>query len=644
MSETEQLLDAVVAKMGGKRRDGQVEMANAVTDALETDGHLLVQAGTGTGKSVGYLVPAMNWALENDAKVVVSTATIALQRQIVKQDAPRVAEAIFEASGKTPQVSLLKGWNNYVCLRKAAGGYPEEDALISRASGEYGASSTGEEVVRLREWAMATDTGDRDDLVPGVSDRAWRQVSIAKPECVGSKCPLRASCFPMLARAAAEEADVVITNHSMLGIESAGTPVLPEAQAFIVDEAHELSDRVTSQLTASISKVEINALAKLLRREKILVTDLQDSADGIDTALADLPEGRLDTLPDAVQDALLRLLGELQSVSEAIAEMPGKDEADAAAKAVARNRQQALTEVVDRLLSDQTTSGVLVPWIAKDLDERTSLFVAPLDVSGSLADKLFEGKGAILTSATLEIGGSFHHIARDVGFLYPSQGPWSGIDVGSPFDHAHQGILYVAAHLPRPGRDGYGNEALDEIVDLVRASAGGALCLFTSRKAAETAGEYVRERIDTPVLVQGEDQLSTLVRQFTDADATSLFGTMSLWQGVDVPGRTCRLVIIDRIPFPRPNEPLTQARTLRAESGGGNGFMEISATHAALRLAQGAGRLLRRTDDRGMVAILDPRLKTARYAKFLLASLPPMWPTTDKSVAIAALERIGAGQ
>ena len=270
----EEILDSVVEDLGGSRREGQVQMIELVSEALDSDGHLLVQAGTGTGKSIGYLAPAMEWSMASGERVIVSTATLALQRQIVLHDAPRVARAVTSVLGKTPRVGLLKGWNNYVCLRKATGGYPEEDALISRAAGEYGATATGEEVTRLREWAMSTDTGDRDDLVPGVSERAWRQVSVTKPECIGTKCPLRDSCFPLLARGAAEESDIVVTNHSMLGIQSAGTPVLPEASAFIVDEAHDLVDRVTSQLTSSISAPEVAGLARLLRREKILATDL----------------------------------------------------------------------------------------------------------------------------------------------------------------------------------------------------------------------------------------------------------------------------------------------------------------------------------------------------------------------------------
>lgn len=635
-----QILDSVVEDLGGVRRDGQVQMVELVMDALKESGHLLVQAGTGTGKSIGYLVPAMSWSVDTGDRVIISTATLALQRQIVRQDAPRVARAVTAISGKTPRVALVKGWNNYVCLRKAAGGYPEEDALMSRAAGEYGATATGEEVTRLREWSMSTDTGDRDDLVPGVSERAWRQVSLSKPECIGNKCPLRDSCFPLLARASAEDADIVVTNHSMLGIESARTPVLPEAGAFIVDEAHDLVDRVTSQLTSSLSAPEVAGLARLLRREKILATGLESAGEAIGTALDKLDDGRITTMPDALSDALLTLLGELQQANADVADLPGKNEADAAAKSVARGRVQGLAEVVERLLSDARMSGKLVTWVQRDFDDRPSLHVAPLDVSNSLADELFEGKPAVLTSATLALGGSFEHVASDVGFTYPSQGPWDGVDVGSPFDHAKQGILYVADKLPTPGRDGYGEEQLQEIVELIQASGGGALGLFTSRRGAERAAEYVRERVETPVLVQGEDQLPTLVGEFAGNDEASLFGTISLWQGVDVPGRTCRLVIIDRIPFPRPDEPLSQARTQAVGAAGGNGFMQVAASHAALLMAQGAGRLVRRHDDRGVVAVLDPRLRKARYAGFLLSSLPPMWRTTDGGLVRDALRRL----
>lgn len=638
------LLADVVGSVGGTRREGQSEMVHAVYDALVTDGHLMVEAGTGTGKSFGYLVPALAWAAKEGKRTIISTATLALQRQIITQDAPRVVDAVRKLYDSHLEVALLKGWNNYVCLRKATGGYPEEGALLSRAEGEFGATATGEEVVRAREWAMGTDTGDRDDLVPGVSDRAWSQVSLPKRECVGEACPLRSSCFPILAREAASEADVVVTNHAMLGVQATGVPVLPPADAFIIDEGHELVDRITSQLTRSLSKYDIVSLGRMMRRSGLDSSDLDDSADELDEQLAEYDEGRLRKIDVALSDVVARLLGRIQASGEDVSGLSSKDETQAIAKQVLRTRLQELSELCHDLLGDGIANEILVAWKAQFGDETPALYLAPLDVSGSIADSLFEQTPTVLTSATLQIGGTFDVMANRVGFTFPSQGPWQGIDVGSPFSPEKQGILYVAQHLPIPGKEGYGNEQLDEIVDLIKASRGGALCLFTSRAAAVRAADYARDRLETTVLCQGDDQLSTLVSQFAAEDSTSLFGTISLWQGVDIPGRTCRLVIIDRIPFPRPNDPLTQARTEAVSKSGGNGFMAVAATQAALLLAQGAGRLLRRTTDRGVVAVLDPRLRTQRYAGFLLASMPRMWPTTDPQVVRDILTRLGADE
>ncbi|NLI04620.1 MAG: ATP-dependent DNA helicase [Actinomycetaceae bacterium] len=615
-------------------------MVHAVLKALENDEHLMVQAGTGTGKSFGYLVPAMYWSAQTGQRAVISTATLALQRQIMTNDAPRVAEAVREVTGSHVDVALLKGWNNYVCLRKATGGYPEEDALLSRAEGEFGATATGAEVVRARDWAMTSDTGDRDDLVPGVSERVWAQVSIPKRECIGEKCPVRQSCFPVLAQQAAAEADIVVTNHAMLGIAATGVPVLPDAHAYIVDEGHELVERVTSQLTRSLSSYDLTGLARLLRRSGMAGAGLDDIAEELNEVLADLPEQRITKINQALSDVIARLLGKVQEAGEEASGLSVKDEDLAVAKQVIRSRLGELSEFCADLLGDGISEETLVAWKTELNDDVGALYLAPLDVSASIADGLFEERPAVLTSATLMLGGSFEPMANRIGFTFPSQGPWEGIDVGSPFDPATQGVLYVAAHLPIPGRDGYGHEHLDEIVDLIEASGGGALCLFTSKNAATRAAEYVRERITTPVFAQGEDQLPTLIEDFMDDDAASLFGTMSLWQGVDVPGHTCRLVIIDRIPFPRPNDPLIQARQRVVEKNGGNGFMTVAAAHAALMLAQGAGRLLRRTTDRGMVAVLDQRLRTARYANYLLASMPAMWPTTNPVQAREILRRL----
>jgi ATP-dependent DNA helicase DinG len=224
----------------------------------------------------------------------------------------------------------------------------------------------------------------------------------------------------------------------------------------------------------------------------------------------------------------------------------------------------------------------------------------------------------------------------------PTGTPWRGLDVGSPFDYPHQGILYIAKRLPAPGREPVTDAQLDEIAALITAAGGRTLGLFSSRRAATAVAEAMRERLDVPVLAQGDDQLPTLVQAFAADPSTCLFGTLSLWQGVDVPGPSCQLVLIDRIPFPRPDDPVRAARSEAVEAAGGNGFMQIAAAHAALMLAQGAGRLIRGSADRGVVAVLDPRLATARYGEFLARSLPDFWRTTDRAVVISALERLAA--
>ncbi|QJC21594.1 ATP-dependent DNA helicase [Arcanobacterium buesumense] len=640
MSELDSVLNSVVNAVGGSTREGQVSMVHRVGQALADDEHLLIQAGTGTGKSFGYLVPAMAWAAQTGKRAIISTATLALQRQIMLYDAPRVKEAIQEQLGAHVDVALLKGWHNYVCLRKATGGYPEEGTLLSRAEGEVGATATGEEVMRARQWAMSTESGDRDDLVPGVSDRVWSQVSVPKRECIGEKCPVRQNCFPFLARESAEDTHVVVTNHAMLGIAATGTPVLPEGNAFIIDEAHELVDRVTSQLTRSLSKYDIAGIARMLRRSGLSDADLDESADELGTLLADVPEGRISRWEEDLFDAIARLAGRSQEAGENVAGLSGKDEEQAITKQILRTRLVEVVELCQDLLSEALTNETLVVWKADFSDGTGVIYAAPLDVASSIADELFDGRATILTSATLKVNGSFDVMASRTGLNFPSQGPWEGLDVGTPFSPETQGVLYVAQHLPVPRKEGYGDEQLAEMVELIQASQGGALALFTSKVAAERAARFVRERVDVPIFLQGEDQISTLVAQFAEDDAACLFGTISLWQGVDVPGRTCRLVIIDRIPFPRPNDPLMQARSHVVSKNGGNGFMSVAATQAALMLAQGAGRLLRRVTDRGVVAVLDPRLRTARYASFLLASMPPMWPTTDPATVRGVLQRL----
>lgn len=671
------LLDRAVEALGGRRRDGQLAMAEAVAAGVDAGEHLLVQAGTGTGKSLGYLVPAVRHAVLTGERVVVSTATLALQRQVMTRDLPLVAAAVAPLLPRAPQVALLKGWHNYVCLHKVAGGYPDEepalfDLLPTDRAGDHpapdaepgsgGPGDLGRQVLRLREWAEETTSGDRDDLEPGVTDRAWRQVSVTAMECLGSSCPLVDDCFPERARVLAREADVVVTNHAMLGIAAGGSPgVLPEHDVLVVDEAHELSDRVTAQSTVELSGPSVEQAARTVRRHGRVPTDeLETAARDLAAVLVELPEGRFPGgLPEGVALAVGAVRDAARSLLSTLRPEAGQSSSPTADGGLKMAASAALTvlEIADRMTGDAAQDGRDVIWCARGeafgRGAAPRLHAAPLAVSGLVRANLLAGRRAVLTSATLELGGSFDPLARAVG-LDPAHrrdtagrddvpadaSPWRGLDVGSPFDYPRSGILYVARHLPPPGRDGTSQAQLDEIAELVRAAGGATLGLFSSRRGAVAAAEAMRSRLDVPVLCQGDDQLPTLVRRFAEDEATCLFGTLSLWQGVDVPGPACRLVLIDRIPFPRPDDPVRAARTEAVEAAGGNGFMSVSATHAALLLAQGAGRLVRTDADRGVVAVLDPRLATARYGSFLLRSMPPFWRTTDPAIAREALARL----
>ena len=651
-------LDEAVRRLRGAPRPGQVEMAARVADALETRTHLLVQAGTGTGKSLGYLVPVMVRAVDAGERAVVSTATLALQRQILTRDAPLAADAVEVVTGSRPGVALLKGWQNYVCRHRLEGGYPDDEGALFSAGeattagriGEAGRRSVGEQVVRLREWAADTTTGDRDDLVPGVSDRAWAQVSVSRAECLGPSCPLREECFPELARAAAAEAAVVVTNHAMLGSAAAGNPgVLPEHRVLVVDEAHELVERVRSQSTVSLSAAAVMRVAATARRgASVLVTELESAGRRLQLSLADLPDGRLrDGPPPVLHEALVVLDAAARQVLADVREAAkagrkGADAGGAGGVALARTAVSDLVGAIERMTSDSVREHRDVAWVERPRmgTEPPRLTLAPVDVAASVADSLLGDRAAVLTSATLALGGGFAPMARALG-LTLAAGQWDGADVGTPFDYARQGILYTPTHLPRPGR-GISEAVLDEILALTEASGGGMLGLFSSRRAAEEAAGVLRGATALTVYAQGDDQLPTLVEAFAAEEDSCLVGTLSLWQGVDVPGRACRLVIIDRIPFPRPDDPVAQARSEAVAAGGGNGFMSVSAAHAALLLAQGAGRLIRRSEDRGVVAVLDPRLRTARYGAFLARSMPGLWPTRDRDVVLGALARLAA--
>jgi ATP-dependent DNA helicase DinG len=650
-----ELLATAVAALGGSERSGQLQMASAVAHAFETGEHLAVQAGTGTGKSLAYLVPAIVRAVSDDTPVVVSTATIALQRQLVDRDLPQLVNALADALPRPPRFALLKGRQNYLCLNRihngtaTSSGDESQDELFEPQA----VTAVGRDVQRITTWASTTDTGDRDDLTPGVADRSWKHVSVSARECLGmARCPFGTECFAERARGKAGTADVVVTNHALLAIDAvADSAVLPEHQLLIVDEAHELVDRVTAvaagELTSAALGVASRRITRLVEPEVLQRWETASAAFG--TAIHDATPGRVDHLDDELATHLAALRDAVGAARSAIDMSPSDPKAASArAEAVA-----ALAEIGDTASRVLASFGPAIPdrtdvvWLDHE-DNRGStravLRVAPLSVAGLLRNRLFAGSTAVLTSATLTVGGAFDAMAAAWGLAgaeADDEPRWRGLDVGSPFQHAKAGILYVAAHLPPPGRDGTGSaEQLNEIADLVTAAGGRTLGLFSSMRAARAAAEAMSERLSTPVLCQGDDSTATLVEQFAADAATSLFGTLSLWQGVDVPGPSLSLVIIDRIPFPRPDDPLLGARQRAVAARGGNGFMAVAASHAALLLAQGAGRLLRGIDDRGVVAVLDSRMATARYGGYLRASLPPFWPTTDGAAVRAALERL----
>ncbi|HET9519036.1 MAG TPA: ATP-dependent DNA helicase, partial [Actinoplanes sp.] len=549
------------------------------------------------------------------------------------------------------------------------------------------AGRLGKQIERIRAWSDKTTTGDRDELDPGVDDTAWKQVSMPARDCVGAqKCPYGAECFAEASRARAREADIVITNHSLLAVDMiAGRNIVPPHRLLIIDEAHELADRVSSASQAELTPEAIDRAAKRARPllAPSVAESLAEAGDTLTVGLAETPAGRLTTgLPPLLHQAVTILETATRAGLELIGDIKS-DDPDPVRKQQAKATLDELSTTAQRLLEEDEYD---VAWVEKsDLGSgRRALVVAPLSVAGTLATNLYAERTVVATSATLTLGGRFDTVAKALG-LPTDQSPapasppaaggavqaqaapgtnvavqvqaapgagaasvpaiagdgWTSLDVGSPFDYAKQGILYVAAHLPRPAASGLPGAAGEELLRLVAALGGRTLGLFSSRKAATQAAELLRARTDLPVLLQGEESLPILVRKFREQRESCLFGVMSLWQGVDVPGDACQLVVIDRLPFPRPDEPLAAARAAAVDDAGGSGFAAVSVPIAAVRLAQGVGRLIRSTGDKGVVAVLDSRLETARgYGAFLRRSLPPFWYTTRPEVAVGALERL----
>jgi ATP-dependent DNA helicase DinG len=604
-------------------RVGQREMATLVADAIENKHHLVVQAGTGTGKTLAYLVPA----IMADARVVVATATKALQDQLATKDLPFLAEHL----GVDFDWAVLKGRSNYVCLQR----------LREMSSGDEGqleletmALQTKVEIKRLAEWSGTSPTGDMAELDWTPSDNAWRAVSVGSDECPGAdRCPLGEPCFAEQARHRAAAADVIVVNTHLYGLNVAsGGAILPEHDVVVFDEAHVLEDIMSDTVGVEIAPGRFTVLSGIVRRiieDPALIGSIAEIAESLRDALGAHVGTRLPTpLPDSIQDVLNDARLRLGRAAESLLAIDTPVEDAKQRKLRAQTMTGRAIEQLDVAIEGRPGYVAFV----SGSPDAPRLEVAPLDVGPAMNEGVWSQRTAILTSATIPSS-----LASRVGI---AQNNVVVADVGSPFDYEHHSMLYCALHLPNPNSDGFRAAVHDELEALITAAGGRTLALFTSWRSMDEAAEALRARVDMPILTQRDLPKTALIKAFSDSDETCLFATAGLFQGVDVPGQTLSLVVIDRIPFPRPDDPLLSARR---EQLGPTAFAEIDIPRASMMLAQACGRLIRSATDKGVVAVMDPRLGTARYRWDIVKALPPMKRTRERSDAEAFLREIAAG-
>ena len=615
--EAEELLQRVTARLPDREaRPQQVAMARAVAEAVADGRPLVVRAGTGVGKSLAYLCGTVPSLLAGDGRMVVATATKALQDQLAGKDLPTVAEVEPDLTW-----AVLKGRSNYVCRQAVA-----ELARLSEAPALPGtdARGIGAEVTRLVAWAGETTTGDRAELDFEPRPQAWSSVSVGSDECPGAQaCPSGSTCFAEAAYARAREANVVVVNLHLLGAHVAsGGYVLPEHGVVVVDEAHETEDVLAGALGVTLTPGRVGAVARLVPGGALI-----RHRDALERALTPVAGRRLPK-GAAREPGLADALGELaQAVREERGALRGKDD-DPDVQA----RRERAAKALDSLAVDIDTvleaDDEMVSWVEQG-PSQPSLRVAPIDVGRDLASVLWSSATPVLTSATIPPG-----IAGRLGL----GGQTVELDAGSPFDYRTQSLLYVP-RLPDVRRPTHEAAAHDELEFLITAAGGRTLALFTSWRAMRAAHAALDARLPYRLLAQDDLPKPALVEAFRTDKTSCLFATMGFWQGVDVPGDACSLVVIDRLPFARPDDPLAEARRERAGPGA---FAAVDIPHAAVRLAQGAGRLIRTATDRGVVAVLDPRLAEASYRPAILSALPPMRRTRDRADVTAFLAAASA--
>ena len=592
---------------GFEARAEQAALAAAVERALATGEHLLAEAGTGTGKSLAYLIPA----LESGRRVVIATATKALQEQLLANDVPAAARAL----DRTVHVAVLKGRQNYVCRKQLAG----FGQMLLRDPDDEAAYEA------LLPWLGETETGDRAELPVEPSASLWAELAVGADRCAGRSCPFLSSCFAEAARARAGEAELVIANHALYFADlSAGGGVLPDHDAVVFDEAHRIEETAATWLGGRVSRAALRRFASDIERgcreadEAVpgrALDRVERAGDRLIGAIAP-PSGRRRLRQPPVEEALV-LVDALAALAD---ELHGRGEGlDQLSR-----RALAIAGQVEACMSEGERERVI--WAEPD-----TIAWAPVDVSLRLRELLWgEGPTAILVSATLTTGDDARFVRQRLGLDNARE-----LVVGSPFDFREQVLLYVPRAMPDPRGDGFAERAADEAAALLALSRGRALVLTSSYRALDVMRQRIVGRVPYEVLVQGDLPRERLLERFRAEVDSVLLATSTFWQGVDIPGESLSLLVIDKLPFSAPGDPLHEARCEAVEARGGDWFRDFALPAAMLQLRQGFGRLIRSHEDRGVVAILDPRLRTRPYGRAFLSALPHC-PLVEDRVAVAA--------
>ncbi len=625
--EVEVALDEVVGMMagGGEERTGQRAMARAVAETAEMGGHLVVQAGTGTGKTLAYLLASAM----SGGRTVVATYTKALQDQMLDTDLPMVQEYIQSSTGQGFSFAAIKGWSNYLCLERV------DEIRSAKRQGQLDGmveDAASDEVDRVLAWSAGTTTGDRADLDFEPASAAWKAVSVSPDECLGaSECPFAGSCFPSRARGLAAEADVAVANHALYAIDlRIGGFVLGEHDLVVLDEAHQVEESFTEafgfQLTGGrlrwLANLAVGVLGHddLVDKVRVLGDRLVD--DMRNHGAARVHTGEAAELVKTLELAESRIEA-LLALATGVAEVG--DEASRRRKRLVNSGRSLLADIqAARQHLTSPSSLEHLGWIEVEDGRRPVLKVVPVAVGPLLEEVLWPRRTAILTSATIPA-----NIVERLGL----KGSDPRIeDLGSPFDYETQTLLYCASYLPDPAsnHDDWMAGVLDELEALIVAAGGRTLALFTSYQALGQARERLAGRLELPLLVQGDRPPKALLEEFTLKEESCLLATRRFWQGIDVPGPSLTLLVVNRLPFPSPNEYLLKKWSELADP---MGWWKVELPIGVTRLAQAAGRLVRKATDQGVVAVLDPRLAKGSYKKELLDGLPPMKRTATREEA-----------